>query len=331
MPLDLSAFTQTGFDPNLPGSGLMPGFANEIQKRQQLQIAQELQRRMAEEQIANQPNERANKDALTQQYLAQSRRYDRMTQDDQQMKYAEHIAKAKLADEQMNARKGVGVLDSLLQNADFDGHNERVKNALADPAFPSSARRFLEPDPKTSNYTKDALRAAREHLTGADPYAMAQRKVETQQQGAALRNEENIVSREREGAANRQNKLDLATMHAKFTSDMKATQAKPDQLAAIYMENARTATTPEDRKYWDTLSNNVSKWYAQRNPQGQGTGLDIAATSAPGAHGVVTKPNVATPQTPSAPQLDWIKRAKAANPNLSDEQIIAEGKRLGKL
>lgn len=298
MPIDLSLFKETGFDETLPGSMLMPGIANEAQKRQQLQIAQELQRRMAEEQIANQPVERNYKQALIEQALAQAKRSNLMNAQDNEMRYADKIAKAEAEKILQKKRDARGMLEGVMSRYDIPGMESgpELNNLIASGVLPESATRFLRsPDGKSSFFTKEALQGAIEHLGQGDPLYMGQRKVETQQQGATSRNDATIASREREGEANRDLKRELARQKFQFDSDLRTMGQSMDKLMATYMEKMRGATDPEEYAYWRGLVEYATTQLAQRNPAASVNDINLQKFS---QGQIPTQPRVAPVEPP---------------------------------
>lgn len=115
-----------------------------------------------------------------------------------------------------------------------------------------------------------------------------------------------------------------------------ATAKNTDQLMAEYVQKAAAATDPQERAYWNELANVTSMLKAQSSPAGQQPMVD--PTKLPGAPiSPPTPPQVPASGAAKQPKLagkaaeDWITRAMSANKGMTREQVIAEGKRLGKL
>lgn len=108
--------------------------------------------------------------------------------------------KANLMKEQAleKARRAAGILSGIRSSYDLPGMDSSpaLDSFVNDKEIPEEAKRFLRPDPKTSNYTKQAIDAAIGHLNGYDPLQMKQLGIQTRESNANLRNENNLDSAE---------------------------------------------------------------------------------------------------------------------------------------
>jgi len=108
--------------------------------------------------------------------------------------------KANLMKEQAleKARRAAGILSGIKSSYDLPGMDSSpaLDSFVNDKEIPEEAKRFLRPDPKTSNYTKQAIDAAINHLNGYDPLQMKQLGIQTRESNANLRNENTLDSAE---------------------------------------------------------------------------------------------------------------------------------------
>lgn len=156
--------------------------------------------------------------------------------------------KANLMKEQAleKARRAVGILSGIKSSYDLPGMDSSpaLDSFVNDKEIPEEAKRFLRPDPKTSNYTKQAIDAAIGHLNGYDPLQMKQLGIQTRESNANLRNENTLDSAELRKQWELEQRDAQAAEKAKVASAAKSAQEQYNRSMNAY----RADPTPENKQ-----------------------------------------------------------------------------------
>ena len=165
--------------------------------------------------------------------------------------------KANLMKEQAleKARRAAGILSGIKSSYDLPGMDSSpaLDSFVNDKEIPEEAKRFLRPDPKTSNYTKQAIDAAINHLNGYDPLQMKQLGIQTRESNANLRNENTLDSAELRKQWELESKKELAAEKAKAASAAKSAQEQYNKSVDNWRANPTKQNEDKVRSDYDIL------------------------------------------------------------------------------
>lgn len=219
-------------------------YNNEIQNKvRQAQAQQMIQEAIQKQQML--PFDMESKSANSEYMRAMAEKMRRDATQDNEMKYADKIAKSNAAKQLQQDRQSRTMLEGVLNAARSDrglDTGPMLDNLME--KLPEDVRSILRPSPKVNMYTDNAMETAIRLLQERDPEAAKTLRTSIQQTGQTDRDAAKIASNEKIAQ--------MKTDAMKTVAETKKSGSKQsmENLASQYFESARTAGTPEEKNMY---------------------------------------------------------------------------------